>query len=48
MPETMSVTEARDNFPSLVRRVAGLDEAVDLLLLVTSCLPGECPDDRRS
>jgi prevent-host-death family protein len=28
MPETMSVTEARDNFPSLVRQVAGRDEPV--------------------
>ncbi len=28
MSETMSVTEARDNFPSLVRRVAGRDEPV--------------------
>jgi prevent-host-death family protein len=28
MPKTMSVTEARDNFPALVRQVAGRDEPV--------------------
>ena len=28
MPRTMSVTEARDNFPALVRQVAGRDEPV--------------------
>lgn len=28
MPQTMSVTEARDNFPALVRRVAEQDEPV--------------------
>lgn len=28
MPQTMSVTEARDNFPALVRRVAEQDESV--------------------
>lgn len=28
MPQTMSVTEARDNFPALVRRVAERDEPV--------------------
>jgi prevent-host-death family protein len=28
MPQTISVTEARDNFPALVRRVAEQDEAV--------------------
>ena len=28
MPQTMSVTEARDNFPALVCRVAEQDESV--------------------
>jgi PHD/YefM family antitoxin component YafN of YafNO toxin-antitoxin module len=33
MPKTMSVKEARDNFPALVRQVAGRNEPV----VVTSC-----------